>query len=96
MPPRPLTGSLWVKREGARTQDKTKKGPPSPLAAIFRGGRPLMNPPRKTATDGDGVRGKRAGGHPAPLALESAMKADNAELAEQAGVDSGRLPSKAK
>jgi len=44
---RPLTGSLWLKREGARIQTKNQKRPPSPLAAIFRGGRPLYEPTPK-------------------------------------------------
>jgi hypothetical protein len=39
------------------------QNPSPPLAAIFRGGPHLSNPPRKTATDGDGVRGKRVGGY---------------------------------
>jgi len=66
---RPLTGSLWLKREGARTRTKTKKGPPSPLAAIFRGGRPLYEP---TPKNGDRRRrrerqaSRRPSGHRLP------------------------------
>jgi hypothetical protein len=60
---RPLTGSLWLKREGTRTQDETKKGPPSPLAAIFRGGRPLYEPTPKNG-DRRRRRERQAGRRP--------------------------------
>ncbi len=65
-PTRPLTGSLWLKREGARPRTRPRKARPRLWPPFFGVGAPSMNPPRKTATDGDGVRGKRAGGHPAP------------------------------
>jgi hypothetical protein len=70
---RPLTGSLLLKREGARTQDKTKKGPPLPLAAIFRGGRPLYEPTPKNG-DRRRWRERQAGRRPSGPACPDAGK----------------------
>ncbi|SRR5579875_1537317 len=94
---RPLTGSLWLKREGARTQAKNQKRPPSPLAAIFRGGRPPYEPTPKNG-DRRRRRERQAGRRPSgpPLALAPAMK-DRQRGVDRAGREQRRrLPRKAK
>lgn len=96
MPPDPSPASSGSSVRGPEPRPETRKGRPRLWPPFFGVGAPSMNPPRKTATDGDGVRGKRAGGHPAP-ACPSAGNEDRQRGADRAGRDQRRhLPRKAK
>jgi hypothetical protein len=92
---RPLTGSLWLKRERPEPRTRPRKDRPRLWPPFFGVAAPSMNPPRKTATDGDGMRGKRIGGRTAPLALVPAVKRESVAT-QQTGGDSRCLPRKAK
>src|ERR1700689_2581409 len=52
--PTPSGSSVWREKPGETRNCRLRLWPP-----FFGVGPHLLNPPRKTATDGDGVRGKR-------------------------------------
>jgi len=71
-----------------QTRNKNRKGPPSPLAAIFRGGRPLYEPTPKNG-DRRRRRERQAGRRPSDPRL--LWHRQGMQAGEQRG-DSWRLP----